>query len=197
MHIPWSECRRTNGTLAIQMRKFPTKILHVYWGFLIPRNAGDSQEDEAKLKQGLSGKERGRKQGNPSRSEEGKQGIKKSARYLQPFLGWIALRVCLPDSSVLGASTADRIVTPPMDFLSQDFCLQPGPRWKFLLRRTRSGQKLLPLRFQHFHSLSKGKQASLVSIHFSHPESDGKSADVGGGGRIGILITGYIANLQE
>ena len=31
-------------------------------------------------------------------------------------------------------------------------------------------------------------QVSLVRIHFSHPESDGKSADVGGGGRIGILI---------
>ena len=36
-------------------------------------------------------------------------------------------------------------------------------------------------------ALTKGNQVSLVRIHFSHPESDGKSADVGGGGRIGIL----------
>ena len=28
---------------------------------------------------------------------------------------------------------------------------------------------------------------SLLRIHFSHPESDGKSSDVGVGGRIGIL----------
>ena len=38
-----------------------------------------------------------------------------------------------------------------------------------------------------FRPLSKENQVSLVRIHFSHPESDGKSADVGGGGRIGIL----------
>ena len=41
--------------------------------------------------------------------------------------------------------------------------------------------------FQDFDSLTKGNQASLVRMHFSHPESDGKSADVGSGGRIGIL----------
>ena len=41
--------------------------------------------------------------------------------------------------------------------------------------------------FQDFHSLTKGNQVSLGRIHFSHPESDGKSSDVGVGGRIGIL----------
>ena len=35
---------------------------------------------------------------------------------------------------------------------------------------------------QDFHSLSKGKQVSFVTLHLSHPESDGKSADVGGWG---------------
>ena len=53
-----------------------------------------------------------------------------------------------------------------------------------------SGQNLLPLQCQDFRSLSKGNQVSLVRIHFSHPESDGKSADVGVGGRIGILKKG-------
>ena len=41
--------------------------------------------------------------------------------------------------------------------------------------------------FQDLHSLTKGNRVSLVRIHFSHPQSDGKSADVGVGGRIGIL----------
>ena len=36
---------------------------------------------------------------------------------------------------------------PTLDFLSQDFCLQPGLGWKSLLRRTWSGQKLFPLQF--------------------------------------------------
>ena len=36
---------------------------------------------------------------------------------------------------------------PTPEFLSKDFCLRPGLEWKFLLRRTWSGQKLLPLRF--------------------------------------------------
>ena len=42
--------------------------------------------------------------------------------------------------------------------------------------------------FQGFHSLTKGNQVSLVRNHFSHPESDGKSPDVGVGGRIRISI---------
>ena len=36
--------------------------------------------------------------------------------------------------------------------------------------------------------LTKGKQVSLVSIHFPHSESDGKSSDVGVRGRIGIVL---------
>ena len=40
--------------------------------------------------------------------------------------------------------------------------------------------------FQDFHSLTRGNHVSLVRIHFSHP-ADGKSSDVGVGGRIGIL----------
>ena len=41
--------------------------------------------------------------------------------------------------------------------------------------------------FKGFHSLTKGNQVSLVRIHFSPPESDGKLAGIGGGGRNGIL----------
>ena len=37
-----------------------------------------------------------------------------------------------------------------------------------------------------FHSLTEGNQVCLVRTHFSHPESDEKSADVGGGDRIGM-----------
>ena len=45
--------------------------------------------------------------------------------------------------------------------------------------------------FQDFHSLAKGNQVSSVRIHISHPESDGKSSDIGIGGRIGILICNF------
>ena len=41
--------------------------------------------------------------------------------------------------------------------------------------------------FQDCHSLSKGKQVSFVRIHFSHPESDGKSAYLWDGGGKMIL----------
>ena len=44
--------------------------------------------------------------------------------------------------------------------------------------------------FQSFHSLRKENRVSLVRIHFLHPESDAKSADVGVGGPIGILSFG-------
>ena len=37
---------------------------------------------------------------------------------------------------------------PTPDFLSKDFCLQPGLEWKFLLSRTWLGRKLLPLQFR-------------------------------------------------
>ena len=41
-----------------------------------------------------------------------------------------------------------------------------------------------------FTPLIRGNQRSLLRIQFSHPESDGKSAGLGGGGRIGILKIG-------
>ena len=37
-------------------------------------------------------------------------------------------------------------------------------------------QKRSHCSFQDFHSLSKGNQVSLLRLHFSHPESDGKSS---------------------
>ena len=67
---------------------------------------------------------------------------------------------------------------PTREFLSKLFCLQPGLERKFLLRRTCCrGKNCSDCNFSDFYSLSKGNQVSLVRIHFSHPESDGKSAD--------------------
>ena len=60
---------------------------------------------------------------------------------------------------------------PTPEFLSKDFCLEPGFGRKFLLRRTWSGRRLLPLQLPWLSLV-----ASLVRIHFSHPESDGKSS---------------------
>ena len=50
---------------------------------------------------------------------------------------------------VLGSVLRLRLRPPPPtpEFLSKNFCLQPGLQWKVLLRRTWSGQKLLPLQF--------------------------------------------------
>ena len=47
----------------------------------------------------------------------------------------------------LFSQNEDRILfpTPTPDFLNEDFHLEPGRGWKFLLRRTWPGQKLLPL----------------------------------------------------
>ena len=54
---------------------------------------------------------------------------------------------------------------PTLEFLSKDFCLQPGLEWKFLLRRTlrrnRSGQKLLPLQFPEVSLPCLGKPGFL------------------------------------
>ena len=84
-------------------------------------------------------------------------------------------------------NSQDQILTPPPtpEFLRKDFCLQPGLEWKVLLRRTWSGRKMLPLQFPELHSLTEGNRASFVRTLFSHPESDGKSSDVGVGGRRG------------
>ena len=50
-----------------------------------------------------------------------------------------------------GVSKSVSQPTPTPDFLSEDFCLQPGLEWQFLLRRTLSGQKRLPLQIPgHF-----------------------------------------------
>ena len=46
------------------------------------------------------------------------------------------------------------------------FRRQPGLKWKFLLRRTWSGQTLLPLQLQDFHSLSEENQVFLVKMFF-------------------------------
>ena len=60
-----------------------------------------------------------------------------------------------------------------------------------ILRKTWSGKKNSHYSFQDFKEgpVWKGKQVSLVRIHLSHPESDGKSSDVGVRVRIGILIS--------
>ena len=52
---------------------------------------------------------------------------------------------------------------PTPEFLSKDVCLQPG-QWKFLLRRTWSDQKLLPLQFPGLSLPYQGNQVSLVRI---------------------------------
>ena len=76
---------------------------------------------------------------------------------------------------------------PAPEFLSKDFCNQVSNGNSYRGEPGR-GRNFSHCRFQDFNSLSKGSQVSLVRIHFSCPESDGKSADVGGAGRIGILI---------
>ena len=55
-------------------------------------------------------------------------------------------------------------------------------------------QKLLPLQFPGLSLLTKGNQVSLVRIHFSQPELDGKSSDIGVGGQIRVLRTGGITS---
>ena len=57
-------------------------------------------------------------------------------------------------------------------------------------------ENLVHCSFQSFRSLTKGNKVSLMRIHLSHPESDGKSSDVGVGGWIGILILSGRFTLQ-
>ena len=90
-------------------------------------------------------------------------------------------------TSQISGSDLTPAPNPEFLFLCEDFCLQPSLNWKFLLRRTWSGQKCSHCNFQNLHPLTKRNQVSLLRIHFSHPESDWKSWDVGVGGRIGIL----------
>ena len=65
---------------------------------------------------------------------------------------------------------------PTPDFLGKNFC--PGLGRKFLPKRTcYRGKHRSHCGLQGVHFCSKGKQVSLVRIHFSHPASDGKSTD--------------------
>ena len=78
---------------------------------------------------------------------------------------------------------------PTPEFLTKDFCLQPGLKLKFLLRRTWLEHKLLPLQFPGPLLPYSGEPGFLTKdllLPWVHPESDGKSSDVGVGGRIGI-----------
>ena len=50
--------------------------------------------------------------------------------------------------------------------------------------------------FQDFHSLRQENQVSLVRIHFAHPEADGKSSDIGVGGRIRVLKAAQKSQLK-
>ena len=52
--------------------------------------------------------------------------------------------------------------TPQLQiFISKDFCLQPGLEWKFLPRRTWSGQELPPLQFPGLSLPYQGKPGFL------------------------------------
>ena len=75
----------------------------------------------------------------------------------------------------------------PEILVPKDFCLQPGLERKFLLRRTWGRGKNAPTAVSRsFTPLLSENQVFLVRIHFSYPESDGKSEEVGRGDRIGI-----------
>ena len=52
--------------------------------------------------------------------------------------------------------------------------------------------RTVPTAISRTFTLTEGNQVAKVRIHFSHPESDGKSSDLGGGGRIGILKLGVV-----
>ena len=73
---------------------------------------------------------------------------------------------------------------PPIpEFLSKDFCLEPGLEWKFLLSLPKENlvrAKIAPTAISRTFTplLRKTNQVSLVRVHFSQPESDGKSSDV-------------------
>ena len=76
-------------------------------------------------------------------------GITSSQRKGGNLVQWRSSRQDLIAKSTQGSFLRIEFWPPPpaLDFLSQDFCLQPRLEWKFLLRRTWSGQKLLLLQF--------------------------------------------------
>ena len=59
------------------------------------------------------------------------------------------LHICVAGLGMRPATMRIQFWLPPPapEFLSKDFCLHPGLKWKFLLRRIWLGQKLLPLQF--------------------------------------------------
>ena len=63
---------------------------------------------------------------------------------------------------------------PTPDFLSKDFCLQPGLGWKLLLRKTWSGQKMLPLQFPGLSHPSEGKPGFLSKDSLLRPRTGRK-----------------------
>ena len=72
---------------------------------------------------------------------------------------------------------------PTLQFLCKDFYVQPGLGRKFLVRRTWSGQKLLPLQFPGLLLPYQGKPGSLTKDSLlPQPESDGKSPETVGSG---------------
>ena len=70
----------------------------------------------------------------------------------------------------------------PQSSLLRIFRLQPGLEWKFLLRRTWSGQKLLPLQFPGLSIPYSGKPGFLVRAFLSDPGSESKISRLGGWG---------------
>ena len=69
---------------------------------------------------------------------------------------------------------------PTPEFLGKDFCLQPGLERKFLLQRTWPRQTFCRKNCSYC-SFQDLYQVSSARIHFSHPEWDGKSSNVGVG----------------
>ena len=68
---------------------------------------------------------------------------------------------------------------PRISYLLRIFRLRSGLEWKFLLRRTWSGQSCSHCNFQHFHSLSKENQVSLVMTFLLSQVQKAKSANLG------------------
>ena len=71
---------------------------------------------------------------------------------------------------------------PTPEFLTRDFCLQPGLGWKFFTKENLVRQKKgSRCNLQDFHSLTKENQVSLLRIFLFEPGSDGKSTGLGMG----------------
>ena len=97
-------------------------------------------------------------------------------------------------SQTNGPFSEDRIWPPPptLDFLSKDFCPQPGLGWKFLL--SGRGKNCSPCSFQDSHSLTEGNQVSLVRIQFSHNQNQMKNQQTLG---VGIESWSWFSHTSE